>query len=156
MLHSAIKFSEKNTYFGSRGGAIGWGMGSALGLKLSEPNKNVIAFLGDGTAMMTVQALWTSVNYKIPVVYIICNNASYRVLKVNMNVYKEEVLNEKNYSSKYLNMDFPLPFDFCAIAKAFGANGIRIEDTSKLGPAIESAIKSNQTTVIDVIINGEL
>ena len=106
--------------------------------------------------MMTVQALWTSVNYKIPVVYIICNNASYRVLKVNMNVYKEEVLNEKNYSSKYLNMDFPLPFDFCAIAKAFGANGIRIEDTSKLGPAIESAIKSNQTTVIDVIINGEL
>ena len=156
MLHSAIKFSKKNTYFGSRGGAIGWGMGSALGLKLSEPNKNVIAFLGDGTAMMTVQALWTSVNYKIPVVYIICNNASYRVLKVNMNVYKEEVLNEKNYSSKYLNMDFPLPFDFCAIAKAFGANGIRIEDTSKLGPAIENAIKSNQTTVIDVIINGEL
>ena len=106
--------------------------------------------------MMTVQALWTSVNYKIPVVYIICNNASYRVLKVNMNVYKEEVLNEKNYSSKYLNMDFPLPFDFCAIAKAFGANGIRIEDTNKLGPAIENAIKSNQTTVIDVIINGEL
>ena len=43
---------------------------------------------------------------------------------VQGKVYKEEVLNEKNYSSKYLNMDFPLPFDFCAIAKAFGANGI--------------------------------
>ena len=52
--------------------------------------------------------------------------------------------------------DFPLPFDFCAIAKAFGANGIRIEDTQKLGPAIEDAIQSNQTTVIDVIIDGEL
>ena len=69
-------------------------MGSALGLKLSNPNQHVVAVLGDGTAMMTVQALWTSVNYKIPVVYIICNNASYRVLKVNMNIYKEEVLKE--------------------------------------------------------------
>ena len=156
LLHSAVKFSKPKTYYGSRGGAIGWGMGSALGLKLSNPNQHVVAVLGDGTAMMTVQALWTSVNYKIPVVYIICNNASYRVLKVNMNIYKEEVLKEENYSSKYLNMDFPTPFDFSAIAKAFGANGVRIEKIESLGPAIKDALNCNNTTVIDVIIDGKI
>ena len=156
MLHSAVKFSRPKSYFGSRGGAIGWGMGSGLGLKLANPDRPVFAIVGDGSAMMTIQALWTSVNSKIPVIFIICNNASYRVLKVNMNIYKEDVLGQKDYSSKYLNMDFPIPFDFKAIADAFGAKGYRIEDIKQLGPTIKEAIDLNETIVIDVIIDGKV
>ena len=53
-------------------------------------------------------------------------------------------------------MDFPTPFDFSAIAKAFGANGVRIEKIESLGPAIKDALNCNNTTVIDVIIDGKI
>jgi len=51
-------------------------------------------------------------------------------------------------------MDFPIPFDFKAIADAFGAKGYRIEDVKQLGPTIKEAIDLNETIVIDIIIDG--
>ena len=85
-MHGAIKFNKAGSIFGERGGAIGWGMGGALGVKLANPDKPVMAIIGDGSSMMTVQALWTAANYSIPVIYLICNNESYRILKLNMKI----------------------------------------------------------------------
>lgn len=154
VLHAGVKFNEPGTLFGARGGAIGWGMGSALGLKLAIPDRPVVAVVGDGSAIMTVQALWTAVNSKIPVVYVICNNASYRILKVNMNVYKR--LSGDNRASKYLGMDFPEPFDFAAIANALGVEGRRIENPEEIGPAMASALDSGAPALLDVIIDGSV
>ena len=70
-MHGAIKFNKSGSIFGERGGAIGWGMGGALGIKLANPDKTVMAIIGDGSSMMTVQALWTAANYSIPVIYLI-------------------------------------------------------------------------------------
>ena len=106
-LHGALEFNEADSIFGERIGAIGWGMGSAMGVKLAHPGRPVIAVVGDGSAMMTVQALWTAANENIPVVYLICNNRSYRILKLNMDTYKTQVLGEAR-PEEYLGMDFVL------------------------------------------------
>ena len=156
LFHEAVKFNYPGSYFGARGGAIGWGMGAGMGLKLANPGRPVLAMVGDGSAMMTVQALWTAVNSKIPVVYLVCNNASYRVLKVNMNIYKEDILGQANRPDQYQNMDFPVPFDFAAIACAFGARGFRVERLAEVGPAIHEAIQANEPAVVDLIIDGAL
>ena len=155
-VHSAIPFNKPGSIHGERGGALGWGMGGALGIKLAHPDRPVIAIVGDGSAMMTVQALWTASNLAIPVIYVICNNQSYRILKLNMNVYKRHVLKQESPASKYLAMDFPNPMPLAGLAKALGIYGREIEDPKELKQAINEAVALGKPAVLDVSIDGRL
>jgi benzoylformate decarboxylase len=106
--------------------------------------------------MYTVQALWTAARYNIPVVYAICNNRSYRILKVNMDIYLRRMLNDQERDSEYVGMDFANPLDLAAIAQAMGVSGERVEDPEALAPAVERAYASGKPAVIDVAIDGRL
>lgn len=139
---------------GPRGGAIGWGIGSTLGLHLAKPDNPTFGIVGDGSAMMTVQGLWTAVNYDIPATFIICNNAAYRVLKVNQNHYHR--MRGMAPPEIYNAADFDTPLDFRAQAEAYGAVGTRVEHLDELGPAIEAAAASDVVNVIDVILDGSV
>jgi len=154
-LMSTNNFKPKKL-FGERGGAIGWGMGATMGVKLANPEQNVIGIIGDGSAMMTMQALWTAANSKIPVIYIICNNKSYRVLKTNMQIYKEEILHENNPDQNYFAMDFNPSFNFAELANTFGLKGIKITDPKLIRKHITESLNSDITTVLDVDIDGSV
>ena len=153
-IFGALDFDEPGSMIGITGGALGWGMGGTMGAKMANPDRPVIGIIGDGSAMMTVQALWTAANSDIPVVYVICNNRAYRVLKLNMNLYKTEILGEENPQSEYIAMDFPTPFDIAAIANAMGVYGRKVEDPSELGAALQEAIALGKPVVLDVSIDG--
>ncbi|MCI0439282.1 MAG: thiamine pyrophosphate-binding protein [Chloroflexi bacterium] len=153
-VHGAIEFNEPGSVFGERGGALGWGMGGALGLKLANPERPVVGVVGDGSSMMTVQALWTAASASIPVVYVICNNRSYRILKLNMNAYKRHILKEQTPQSKYLAMDFPMPLNIAGMAEAMGVYGRTIEDPSEIAPAMKRALDSGKPAVLDVVVDG--
>ena len=139
---------------GARGSALGWGMGGTLGVKLARPDQPVIGILGDGSAMMTVQGLWTAAAYDIPVVYVVCNNGMYRVLKINMNAYKTLIEGQEQPASNYIGMDFPVPFDLAAIARGMGVYGCRLEDPAQIRPEIEKALDSGKPALLDVVIDG--
>ena len=153
-LHNAVAFDEPGSVYGGRGGALGWGMGAAMGLKLAHPDRPVVAVLGDGSAMMTVQGLWTAAVYDLPVVYLVCNNASYRVLKLNINAYKTMILGEDLPASQYIGMDFPIPLNIADMARAMGVHGTRVEDPAELGPAMRQALEAGKPTLLDVVIDG--
>ena len=155
-IHGAMEFGVPGSIHSERGGAIGWGMGSTLGIKLAHPDRPVVGILGDGSAMMTVQGLWTAANSNIPVVYVICNNRSYRILKLNMDRYKTHILGQQDPSSQYIAMDFPLPLDMAAIANAMGVSGRTIEDPEDIGPALTEALASGKPALLDVVIDGSL
>ena len=157
-LHAALKFNEPGSLYGERIGAIGWGMGAALGVKLSQPHRPVVAVVGDGSAMMTIQALWTAANYEIPVVYLVCNNRSYRILKLNMNIHRQEILRkdvEEGFEG-YVGMDFPLPLNIAGIAEAIGVYGRTISDPEEIGSELRKALESGKPAVLDVVIDGRL
>ena len=153
-IHGAMEFNESGSIYSERGGAIGWGIGSTLGIKLAHPNRPVVGILGDGSAMMTIQGLWTAANYNIPVVYVICNNRSYRILKLNMNRYQTEILGKENPSSKYIGMDFPIPLDMAAIANAMGVYGRTVENPADLAAALKDALALGKPALLDVVIDG--
>ena len=155
-LHHSVQFDKAGSLYGGRGGALGWGMGGTLGIKLANPDSPVVGVIGDGSAMMTIQALWTAAAENIPVVYVICNNGVYRVLKVNMNMYKELVLKGEAPPSKYIGMDFSQPFDMAGIAKAMGVYSRRIEDPNQIAPALEEALNLDSPALLDVIIDPAL
>ena len=139
-----------------RSGAIGWGIGATLGTKLANPDRPVLGVLGDGGVMMTVQALWTAANEKIPAVMVVLDNGMYRVLKTNMNIYKRDVLREPEPASKYLYMDFPTPFDLSVIAQGMGVHGERITEPGDIGPAVKRAFASGRPALLDVVIDGSV
>ena len=155
-IFGSMEFDEPGSIFGITGGALGWGMGGAMGVKLANPDRPVVAVVGDGSSMMTVQALWTAATENIPVVYVICNNQAYRVLKLNMNVYKTQILGEKEPRSKYLAADFPIPMNIAGIAEAIGVYGRKIEDPAELAPAIRHALELGKPAVLDVSIDGAI
>jgi benzoylformate decarboxylase len=154
LLQQGVRFSRAGDYYGSVGGAIGWGIGASMGVKLGAPERPVVAVIGDGSAMMTLQGLWTAMDSAIPVVFVICNNGAYRVLKVNMAVYKRMQGIEKQ--SKHIGMDFKAPFDMAALAKAFGMASVRIEDPARIGPELKRAVASGKPALLDVVIDGAL
>ncbi len=153
-IFEAVSPSEHGSYFGSRGQAIGWGLGATIGLKVGAPDRPVIGVVGDGSAMMTIQALWTAVSESIPAVFVICNNSSYRILKINMNHY-HRLINQPVPES-YFAMDFYPPIDFAAQARAYGARGERVESPEELAPKMRNALDSGEPTVLDVIISDAL
>ena len=153
-IFGAMDFDEPGRLLGITGGALGWGMGGALGVKLAAPDRPVVAVIGDGSSMMTVQALWTAANANIPVVYVICGNNAYRVLKLNMNIYKTHILGEQSPQSRYIAMDFPTPLNIAGIAEAMGVDSGRIHNPADIAPALARAVALGKPAVLDIAIDG--
>ena len=142
---------------GVRGQAIGGGIGATMGAQCANPDRPVFGVIGDGSAMMTVQGLWTAANDNIPCVFVICNNGMYRVLKVNFNVYQQDVLELPETSGgRLLYSDFATPFDMAAIANSMGVHGERITDPDQIKPAVDRAVASKKPALLDIVIDGSL
>ena len=152
----AMDFDEPGSLYGEQGGALGWGMPGPLGLKLANPDRPVVAVVGDGSSMYTIQALWSAARYDIPVTWVICNNRTYRILKLNMEIYLRDMLKDVDRRSQYLGMDFPLPLDVAGVARGFGVHGRTVEAPAELRPALEQAFALGKPAVVDVVIDGSV
>ena len=128
-----------------------------MGTQCANPDRVVIGVIGDGSAMMTIQGLWTAANDNIPCIFVICYNGMYRILKVNFDIYKRQILKDINFTQGNLPYsDFQLPFNLASIATSMGIHGERIVDPNEIKPAIERAISSRKPTLLDMIIDGSL
>ncbi|HIK88529.1 MAG TPA: thiamine pyrophosphate-binding protein [Dehalococcoidia bacterium] len=152
LILEALSPTERGSYYSIRGGAIGWGMGATMGVQLGMPDRPVVGVMGDGTAIMTVQALWTAANSNIPAVFVICNNRSYRILKLNSNVYHR--LQGLPNPDEYVKADFDPPLDFKAQAEAYGVEGVRVESPEDLTAQIRRGCEMEKPLVIDTVIDG--
>lgn len=145
----------KNTsgYFGHRGWALGWGLGVSIGVKLAWPDRPVLALLGEGAAMYGIQGLWTAAKYKIPVVFVICNNSQYQILKICGHVLSLP----QAQAGKFEGMDLVSPeIDYVSLAKSLGVPARRIDDPADLCSSITAAWKSNSGPVLfDVPISRQ-
>ena len=140
-----------------RGQAIGGGIGATMGVQVAHPDRPVIGIIGDGSAMMTVQGLWTAANDNIPCVFVICNNGMYRILKVNFDVYQRDILQmEESAGANLPFSDFPTPFHVAEIASGMGVHGERITDPAQIAPALLRALASGKPAVLDIVIDGSL
>ncbi|MGH2405298.1 MAG: thiamine pyrophosphate-binding protein [bacterium] len=148
-----LRFDDTGRHYRAAGGGLGPGMPNPIGIKLARPQSPVLSVVGDGAALYTVQALWTAAHHKIPVTWVIANNASYRILKLNMLKY----LNEGAAGRKFVAMDMDdPPLDFSRIAAAFGVQGVRVEHPDEIGDAVREAQKSEEPRLIDVVIDGDV
>jgi acetolactate synthase-1/2/3 large subunit len=135
------------------GGAIGQGLPNAVGAAVACPDRPVIALIGDGTAMYTVQALWTMAREKLNVTSIIFNNASYSVLNVELERVGAESAGPKARSQ--LDLKGPV-LNFAQMAQGMGVHAVRATTTEDMVRALEHALATPGPHLIEVVVPESL
>jgi benzoylformate decarboxylase len=149
-LRHFLKSEDPKSFFGLRGGGIGWGLPAAIGVKLAQPRRPVVALIGDGSAMYTVQALWTAAHDRIAVVFVILDNGSYRILKQRTNALKAHAAQ----TGRYVGMDLAdPPIDHVGLARSLGVAGGRAETIPEVLRLLRQGLESGAPFLIDAVID---
>jgi benzoylformate decarboxylase len=147
-LLNYLPLRDHQGFYGLASGGIGFAMAGAVGISIALPNRPVVAIVGDGSAMYSIQALWTAAHLKLPITYVVPNNRSYRILKERLVSFRK--------TEKFIGMDMDDPaIDFVALAQSMGVPARRITDPQDVGPALRESLQSGGPRLLDVTVaNG--
>jgi len=149
-LRQLLAGDDDKSFFGMRGGGIGWGLPAAVGVKLALPDRPVLALIGDGSAMFNCQALWTAAHEHLAVVFLILNNGAYRILKQRVNALRGHA----HQTGRYVAMDLTHPsIDFGGLARSLGVAAERAQTLDEVRAALAKAFSATGPTLIDVAID---
>jgi thiamine pyrophosphate-dependent acetolactate synthase large subunit-like protein len=124
-------------------------LGKAVGVKLAMPDRQVICSVGDGTALYTIQGLWTAARYKLGGKFVVFNNQSYMILKGGLVAMKGASAER----GVFVGMDIREPeIDFVKLAESMGVAARRASNASELRPALEWSFAESHPTLVDVSI----
>jgi sulfoacetaldehyde acetyltransferase len=150
IANSYLKFERPRSMFGAMMfGNCGYAFPVMIGCKVGAPNRTAIAYVGDGAWGMSFGEILTCVREKIPVTAVVFNNEQWGAEKKNHVDF---------YSNRFLGVNLENP-SFAAIARAMGAEGIRVDKVSDVGPALRTACKAQgegKMTVLELMCTREL
>jgi benzoylformate decarboxylase len=141
-MHDHLPILERDTFYTCASGGLGHGLPAAVGIALARPGNKVIALLGDGSTMYSIQGLWSAAELGLPIAFIIVNNSSYRAL--------EEF-------GRHFDID-PLPgvklphIDFSALATSQGMKGMRVDSCGDLDAALSEIFAAREPVLLEVVV----
>jgi benzoylformate decarboxylase len=149
-LRQFVAGDDAKSFFGMRGGGIGWGLPAAVGVKLALPDRPVLALIGDGSTLFNCQALWTAAHERLAVVFLILNNGAYRILKQRTNALRGHAAQTGRYVA--MDLDDP-PIDFVALANSMGVRAERAATLDEVRKSLAAALAAAGPTLIDVTLD---
>lgn len=126
-------------------GNCGFAYPAALGAQLARPDCPVVAVVGDGAWGMSLHEVSTAVEQELPVIACVFNNKKWGAEQRNQVDF---------YNNRFVGSNIQGP-NFAEVARAMGADGVRVEDPDDLKEAFESALASGRPTVLDIMVDGE-
>jgi benzoylformate decarboxylase len=142
-MHEHLPMLERDAFHTCASGGLGHGLPAAVGVALARPARKVICIAGDGSAMYSIQGLWSAVETGAAVAFIIINNASYRALE--------------EFGRRFGIGALPgirLPhLDFCALAQSQGMAAVRIERCQDLDAALLEAFGAAVPMLVEVRVD---
>jgi benzoylformate decarboxylase len=140
---------DRYGYHGLASGGIGWGLPASVGVSLANPDRPVVCYSGDGSAMYSIQALWTAAHHKLPLTVVIVNNGGYRIIKQRLLAFHKD--------DHFVGMDFvDPPVDFSGLAKALGLETIRITKAEQVASTLKSAFGRPGAKLVEVMVDGSV
>ncbi len=131
------------------GGAIGEGLPLATGAAVACPDRKVISLQADGSAMYTIQALWTQARRQLDVTTVILSNRAYAILQVEM----QRIVAQRPGPRAAATLDLSGPeLDFAAIAGGMGVEAVRAHTVGELADALARGIASPGPFLIDAVL----
>ena len=145
-ISAMLPMDNPQAYYGLASGGLGFGMAGAVGVALAQPTRPVVATIGDGSAMYSIQSLWTAAHLKLNITYVIINNRSYRIIK--------ERLLAMRGTDDFVAMDMDNPaIDFAGVAKSMGMPSQVVTDPTKLAGVLKAAMASGGPNLVEVIVS---
>ena len=138
-----FKFGKKARLLAPTSGAMGFGLPAAIAAKITNPNRTVICFAGDGDFQMNMAELGTALHYKAFPIILLLNNSSYGTIRMHQ---------EKSYPDRVYGTDIENP-DYSMIAKAYGIPSYQVNKTEEFQQFFDKVIKSEKGAIIEIILD---
>jgi len=142
-MHDYLPILRPDTFYTCSSGGLGHSLPAAVGIALGRPGKRVIALLGDGSAMYSIQGLWTAAQLQLPVTFIIINNGRYEALRQ---------IGARLGNARPVGMDLP-GIDFVQLARAQGCEALRVEGAADLSRVLRAALATAGPVLVDVRVS---
>ncbi|HZT20819.1 MAG TPA: sulfoacetaldehyde acetyltransferase [Dongiaceae bacterium] len=145
--NSYLRFEKPRSFFAAMSfGNCGYAFPTAIGAKVAAPDRPAVAYVGDGAWGMSLQETLTCVREDIPVTAVVFNNGQWGAEKKNQIDF---------YADRYVGTNLANP-SFAAIARAMGAEGIKVDRPDEIGDALRRAASSERPTVLEIMVTQEL
>jgi acetolactate synthase-1/2/3 large subunit len=144
-IHRYYRFRQFGTQLGPTSGSMGYGVPAAVMAKRQYPGRIVVCFAGDGCFLMNGQEFATAVQFGIPIIVIVVDNAMYGTIRMHQ---------EAHYPGRISGTALTNP-DFAAYAAAFGGHGERVERTEAFAPAFERALASGKPAILHCLLDPQ-
>ncbi len=143
VMHRYLPILQSETFYTMCSGGLGYSMPAAVGVALAKPHSKVIGLIGDGSSMYSIQALWSAVQLKLPITFIVVNNRRYAALKEFAPTFGFA------HDAKLEGTDLP-DLDFVSLARGHGCEAVRVSDPDKLRRVLQDALASPVPLLVEV------
>jgi len=144
-MNRYFRYRQFNTQLAPTSGAMGYGVPAAIAAKIVHRDRVVVSWNGDGCFMMNGQELATAMRYGLAIVFVVVNNGMFGTIRMHQ---------EMHYPGRVHGTGLDNP-DFCALARAYGAHGERVVDSSEFPAAFERALAAGRPALLELMLDPE-
>jgi benzoylformate decarboxylase len=144
LLHKHIRVKQPGGFYSAASGGLGFGTSASVGLRLASPDRPVVCMVGEGSMMYALQALWSAARYQAAVVFVVVDNAQYKILKL--------IAERDDVGEGVPGLDLP-GLDIVQAAKSLGCEGETVRRSEELSDAFERALNLRRPYVLDVLVD---
>src|SRR5450756_2785926 len=141
-MHKFMPMRGQDSFYTMASGGLGHSLPAAVGMALGRPDVRTVCLIGDGSAMYSIQALWTAAQRKLPLTVVVINNSGYGAMRSF-----SQVMQVRNVPG----LDVP-GVDFVKIAEGMGCDAVRVTKSSELAPALKRGLSHPGTSLIEVAV----
>jgi benzoylformate decarboxylase len=145
-MHQFLPMRGQDSFYTMASGGLGYSLPASVGLALGRPERRTVCLIGDGSAMYSIQALWTAAQRKLPLTVVVINNAGYGAMRSF-----SQVMQVRNVPG----LDLP-DIDFVKIAEGHGCDAVRVTKASGLAPALQRALAHAGVSLVEVIVDSSV
>ncbi|MBB6562874.1 benzoylformate decarboxylase [Acidovorax soli] len=142
-MHAYLPILHSETFYTMCSGGLGYAMPAAVGVALARPEAKVIGLLGDGSAMYSIQALWSAAQLQLPITFIILKNRRYAALQEFAPTFGF------GPEDKLEGTDLP-DLDFLALARGQGCDAVHVADAAQLHQVLRDALAHPRPILVEV------
>jgi benzoylformate decarboxylase len=136
----------QDSFYTMASGGLGYSLPAAVGIALGRPGIRTVCLIGDGSAMYSIQALWTAAQRKLPLTVVVINNEGYGAMRSF-----SQVMQVRNVPG----LDLP-GIDFVQIAQGMGCDAVCVTKSSELPPALKRGLARGGVSLIEVMVDSSV
>ena len=143
-MQKFLPMRGQDSFYTMSSGGLGYSLPAAVGIALGRPERRTVCLIGDGSAMYSIQALWTAAQRRLPLTVVVINNQGYGAMRSFSHV-----MQVRNVPG----LDLP-GIDFVAIAQGMGCDAVRVTKSSELVPMLKRSMTHQGVSLVEVMVDS--